>query len=177
MLLFFLFSILFLCVRSQQALFDVPSALFVDGLWKVNVNYLDANSTKMYNQYKMEAVCDTLVQFQEIFCLGKSLSVSIQDDDDPSALQTLMLNSTSPYNCSMNVQDPNQAILIANYTQGNVTLPAGNYTISMNLVNGNTSEILGFRGFAIRASTPVERIILASKCRTNFHQNGPLLLH
>lgn len=77
----------------------------------------------------------------------------------------------------MNVQDPNQAILIANYTKGNVTVPAGNYTISMNLVNATSSEILGFRGFAIRASTPIERLVLASKCRTNLHQNGPLLLN
>jgi hypothetical protein len=160
-------------VLAQQPLFDVPSALFGDGLWRVNVNFLSANSTKMYNEYKLIAPCITRLQFQELYCLGKSMQVIIYDDSDPVNMKLLSLNSTVPYNCSMNVQDPAQAALMPDYTRGEVTLPAGNFSIKMNLLDGNTTDILGFRGFAVRASIPVETVVLASKCRSGLRPNGP----
>lgn len=174
-LAFCFFSLIF-STLAQQPLFDVPSALFDDGLWRVNVNYLSANSTKMYNEYKLVAPCTTRLQFQEVFCLGKSVQIMITDDNNPASLQTFTMNSTAPYNCSMNVQDPAQAALISNYTRGEIVLPAGNFSIKMNLLDGNTTNILGYRGFAVRASIPVETIALASKCRSNLRPNGPISL-
>lgn len=159
---------------QQQSLVDVPAALFEDGLWRVNVNYVSADSVKMYNEYKLAAACTTHLEFQEIYCLGKSIEVIITDDNDPSSVKTLAVNSTVPYNCTLNVQDPDQAALMPQYAHGHVFVPAGNYSIKMRMQEGNTTDILGYRGFAVRASVPVETLALASKCRHDLHQNGPI---
>ncbi len=174
-LIFSCFTFVF-SVLAQQQLVDVPSVMFDAGLWRVNVNYLEANSTKMYNLYKLTSSCTTRLQFQEIFCLGKSIEVSVTDDNDPTSIQLLTIESTVPYNCSVNVQNPDQTALIPAYSRGELSLPGGNYTIRMNMKDGNTTDILGYRGYAIRASIPVENIVLASKCQSDLHQNGPIIL-
>lgn len=163
-------------VHGQSALTDVPAALFVDNNWIVNVNYIDANSTAFYNQYELRAMCRTLLQFQEVFCLGKSVNVTIVKHGTPDVTTHLSVLSTQSYSCSSNVQDPNAAARINTYAQGEVLLSAGNYTISMDLLDGDTTDILGFRGYGVRAAIPLPTLVLASTCRSrrDSNQNGPL---
>lgn len=160
--------VLFAVVRAQN-LTNVKSALFRDGNWNLNVNYLSANSSDFWHTYVLKADCDTEVQFQELYCLGKSVNVSISDMFNTSNVFNLTIQSTQPFNCSSNVQDPDVAAMDPRYSHGQVRLPQGVYAISMKL--DNYTNVLGYRGYAVKASVPIDRLVVASKCRERHNPN------
>lgn len=154
---------------SAQNLTNVKSALFRNGNWNLNVNYLAADSPDFWRTYLLKADCDTLLQFQELYCMGKSINVSISDVVNSSVVRTLAIQSTEPFNCSSNIQEPDVAALDSRYAQGQVRLPQGLYAISMQL--DNYTNVLGYRGYAVKASVPIDRLVAASKCRAHHNPN------
>lgn len=154
---------------QNQNLTNVPSALFRNAIWNLNVNYLSANSPDFWRTYLLKADCDTLVQFQELYCMGKSINVTIADVFNSSSIRNLSIVSTEPFNCSSNAQEPDVAALDSRYAQGQVRLPQGVYAISMKL--DNYTNVLGYRGYAVKASVPLDRLVVASKCRVRHNPN------
>ena len=159
-ILFALFVIIKLA--STQNMTNVKAALFRNNDWVINVNYLSANSSDFWHKYILKAECETVVKFQEVFCLGKSINVTATDLFDSAKVYKLAIKSNENVNCSSNVQDPNEAVLDSRYSKGEMVLPAGTYSISMKL--DNFDQVLGYRGYAVKASIPMERMIINSKC-------------
>ena len=148
---------------------NVKIALFKNSKWAVNVNYLDANSADFWRTYVIQTKCETLLQFQEVYCLGKSVNVTITDLDDPENIKKLIIKSQEPISCSLNLQDPDEAALNPRYSKGEIVLQKGNYSISMKL--DKFTDVKGYRGYAVKASVPINRLIVASKCRARHNPN------
>ena len=155
--------------QTSQNLTNVKSALFRNGDWNLNVNYLSANSSDFWHTFVLKAECETIVQFQEIYCLGKSIYVSIKDKFDSTNMRNLSIISNEAFNCSSNVQNPDVAALDPQYAKGQARLPKGVYEISMKLYN--YTNVLGYRGYAVKASVPIDRLVVASKCRERHNPN------
>ena len=168
MLLPFLFLTILTFSRAQS-LINVKSALFRDAAWNLNVNYLSANSSDFWHTYILKADCDTVVKFQEVYCMGKSVNVSISDMFNSTNVRKLVIQSTEPFNCSSNIQEPDVAALNPRYSKGQVRLPKGVYEISMKL--DDYENVLGYRGYAVKASLPIDRLVVASKCRDRHNPN------
>lgn len=154
---------------ASQGLTNVKEALFRNNDWLINVNYIIANSSDFGRNYILKAECETVVKFQEVFCLGKSVNVTVTDLFDPVKVYNLYIESNQDFSCSSNIQDPNEAILDSHYSKGEIVLPIGTYSISMKL--DKFDQVLGYRGFAVKASVPLERMIIANKCRDERNPN------
>lgn len=163
-----IFLILLVQFTASQ-LTNVKTALFRDNNWVINVNYLSANSSLFGREYILKAECETDVQFQEVFCLGKSISVTITNMFDSQKVYNLFIESNQNYNCSINVQNPNEAAMIPLYSNGQITLPKGVYSIVMNL--DDYEDVLGFRGYAVKASVSLDRLLISRKCRPRHTPN------
>lgn len=160
---------LFFCAAQDENLTNVKSALFRDGVWNLNVNYLSANSPDFWHKYVLKLECESVVKFQEAYCLGKSIHVLISDMKDSSKSYNLTVNSKETFDCSSNIQDPNVAALNSRYAKGQILLPKGIYSVAMKL--DNYTNVLGFRGYYVKASVPIDRIILTNKCRSRRNPN------
>lgn len=156
----------------QQALTNVKTALFVNNNWELNVNYLDANSPDFWHLYLLNAPCDTLIKFQEVYCLGKSINVTITNLQDTTKMYNLSVISNQPFNCSSNIQTANEAALDPRYAKGQITLPTGIYSIAMKLLD--EQNVLGFRGYDVKASVSLDRLLLAGQCRKRQNHNPNL---
>ena len=168
------FSILFSLLAifnlaASQNLTNVKTALFRNNDWHTNVNYIYSNSSDFGHSYILKTECESVVKFQEVFCLGKSINVIVTDLYDPTKVYYLFIESNQSFSCSSNVQDPNEAILDSRYSKGEIVLPTGTYSISMKL--DKFEQVLGYRGYAVKASVPLERMIIANKCRDNRNPN------
>lgn len=162
------FCFAFVVVYGQN-LTDVKTALFRNNEWTMNINYLSANSSAFWRTYLLNAECDTLVKFQEVFCTGKSVNVTVSNLFNGTDVRDLVIRSDQAFNCSSNVQDPNVAALDARYSKGEMLLPAGTWSISMAL--DNFTNVLGYRGYAVKAQLPIDRLVVASKCRDRHNPN------
>ena len=156
---------------GQSNLTNVQTALFRNNIWDLNVNYISANSSSFWREYILKADCETVVKFQEVFCIGKSINVIISNLLDSKKVYNLKIDSKLPYNCTLNIQNANEAALNPLYSKGQVTLPTGLYSIKMKL--DDYQNVLGFRGFALKASVSLDRLLLARKCRVIRNQNSP----
>jgi hypothetical protein len=160
----FLFALLAIFkLTASQGLTNVKSALFRDNKWVINVNYLSSNSSDFWSEYILKADCETVVKFQEVFCLGKSVNVTITDIFDSTKVRKLFIKSNQTFSCSSNVENPNETILNSRYSRAEIVLPTGTYSIKMKL--DKYKLVLGYRGYAVKASIPLERTIINSKCR------------
>ena len=65
--------------HCQSQMTDVKVALFRNNNWVLNVNYLQANSSSFWREYILNTECETVVKFQEVFCVGKSVDVTAVD--------------------------------------------------------------------------------------------------
>lgn len=163
----FLFA--FAKFAAAQNLTNVQAALFHDNVWAMNVNFLNANSSDFWHKYVLKTDCDALVQFQEVYCLGKSVNVTITNLFDSANVYNLTIKSNQTFSCSSNIQDPSEAILDPRYSKGEIKLPSGVWSIAMKL--DNFTQVLGYRGYAVKATVPIDRMIVASKCRSRINPN------
>lgn len=170
--LFSFVSVLFCLLLNgiQGQLTNVKVALFRDNNWLINVNYLSANSSSFWREYILKADCETVLKFQEVYCLGKSINITIKDLFDSQKIYLLDIKSQVGYNCSSNVQDPDVAALDPLYSKGEIVLPKGVYSINMRL--DDYENVLGFRGYAVKASVTLDRLILSRKCRSRHNPNN-----
>lgn len=163
------FLLCFSLILAQGHLTNVKVALFPNNNWALNVNYLSANSSSFWREYILKADCSTVVKFQEVFCLGKSVNVTAVDLFDPSNIYQLNIKSNQTFNCSSNIQDPDVAAMDPLYSSGQLTLPKGVYSIKMKL--DDYENVLGYRGYAVKASVSLDRLLLARKCRARHNPN------
>lgn len=164
------FIVNFYIVKAQEtSLTNVPTALFVDNNWELNVNFIDANSSDFWHLYLLKAECDTLLQFQEVYCLGKSINVTIVDLQNDLNVYKLSVVSDQAFNCSSNIQTANEAALDPRYAKGQILLPTGSYSVKMKLLD--EQNVLGFRGYDVKASVSIDRLRLAGQCRKRENHN------
>lgn len=152
-----------------QELTNVKTALFPTNVWDINVNYLSADSPDFWRDYVLKVECESVIKFQEMYCLGKSIHVTVTNLDNPSIIYNLDVQSNQPFDCSSNVQRPDEAQMDPRYSHGELTVPTGVYLIKMKLED--YQNVLGFRGFAIKADVSLKRLIAASKCRPRYNAN------
>lgn len=166
----FLFALLAIFkLSASQSLVNVKTALFRNNDWVINVNYLNANSSDFWREYILKAECETVIKFQEVFCFGKSVNVTVTDLFDSTKVYKLEIKSNQNFSCSKNVQNPNEAVLDPRYSKGEMVLPTGTYSIKMKL--DKFDQVLGYRGYAVKASVPLERMIINNKCRDPHNPN------
>lgn len=170
MLILAILPLLFLVSASAQSLTNVKAALFRNNDWVINVNYLSANSTDFWRNYILKAECETVVKFQEVFCLGKSVNVTISDMFNTTNVIKLTIKSNQNFTCSSNVQNPDEAILDPRYSKAEIILPRGTWSISMKL--DKFDQVLGYRGYAVKAFVPLERLLIANTCRSRHNPNA-----
>ena len=144
-----------------------PCSVMATGTWTSIT--CSANSSDFWRTYVLKADCDTEIQFQELYWFGKSVNVSISDMFNTSNVFNLTIQSTQPFNCSSNVQDPDVAAMDPRYHTVKFVCPQGVYAISMKL--DNYTNVLGYRGYAVKASVPIDRLVVASKCRERHNPN------
>ena len=153
-----------------QNMTNVKMALFRDNNWSINSNFIAANSSDFWRTYVLKAECETLVNFQEVFCLGKSVNITITDLGTEIVVSQLSIESDQNYSCATsNVENPDIAALDPKYAKGQVVLPTGLYSIKMDLLD--QENVLGYRGYAVKASAPLNRLIVSSKCRSRHNPN------
>lgn len=162
---FFLFA---LC--HAQNLTNVDTALFSANEWTLNLNYLSANSSDFWRTFILKTECDTVVKFQEVFCMGKSVNVTATNLFNSTDVRHLVIQSNQTFSCSSNLQDPNVAALDNRYSKGQLVLPGGTFSIAMKL--DNFTQVLGYRGYALKAQLPLDRLVVASKCRERHNPNN-----
>ena len=167
---FLLFAFLaILKFAASQELTNVKTALFLTNDWVTNINYLEANSSDFGLTFIMKSECETVVKFQEVYCLGKSINVIITDLLKPGKVYNLLIESKQNFSCSSNVQSPDEAALNPLYSKGEITLPVGVYSIAMKL--DQYEQVLGFRGYAVKAFAPLSRLLIANTCRDRHNPN------
>ncbi len=168
----FFFSLIFLTGihGQQQPLINVKTALFRDNEWTLNVNNLAANSSSFWREYILKAECDTIVKFQEVFCLGKSINVTIKDLYDSDKIYLLDIASKVNHTCSINVQYADVAEMNTLYSSGQIVLPKGVYSINMRL--DDYQNVKGYRGYAVKASVTLDRFLLSRKCLARHNPNS-----
>lgn len=167
--IFIIYSVLFASICNAQSLTNVKTALFRTNEWTTNVNYLSANSSDFAHTYIIKSECETVVKFQEVFCMGKSVNVTVTNVFDDLDVRNLSIKSNESFDCSSNIQNANVAALNSRYSKGEIRLPSGTYSIAMKLENQD--QVLGFRGYAVKAQLPLDRLIVASQCRSRFNPN------
>lgn len=158
-----------LSVVLGQNMTNVKFALFRDNNWLINSNFIAANSSDFWRTYVLKAECETIVNFQEVFCLGKSVNVTITNLMDVEQITKLSIKSHENASCTENVGNPDVAALNPKYAKGSVILPTGLYSIKMTLLD--YENVLGYRGYAVKASVPLNRLLVASKCRARHNPN------